>query len=250
LFYRVACESDRIQGRVKRLGYESIRVFAARVVVLCICAATFDSNLQARENDPSKDEKPQDHSRTDPPDRPISSIPSATVSRLTPEERWRIYHESTFAPGSLVGPVVGAAMTEWVTGQPPEWGQGLKGYGRRLASGYARKAISNSIAFSVAFADGEDPRAMRSGRSGIWPRAQFAIVQTFVSRTESGARVPAFSRFAGTYGAAFISNAWYPDRRANTGQALYRGSTALGWSVASQVFYEFLPDLKKLLHMR
>ena len=33
------------------------------------------------------------------------------------------------------------------------------------------------------------------------------IVETFTSQTSSGTRIPAFSRFAGIYGAAFISNA-------------------------------------------
>src|SRR5436305_653587 len=54
--------------------------------------------------------------------------PSLTMGSLTGGERIRIYSESTFGPQSLVGPAVGAAMTEWITGNPPEWGQGLKGY--------------------------------------------------------------------------------------------------------------------------
>ena len=60
--------------------------------------------------------------------------------------------------------------------------------------------------------------------------------------------MPAFSRFAGVYGAAFIANSWYPQSRANTGHALLRGSTALAAAYAWNVFREFWPDIKNAIH--
>jgi hypothetical protein len=73
---------------------------------------------------------------------------------------------------------------------------------------------------------------------GIVPHV---IVESFTSRTSSGAQIPALSPFAGTYGAAFISNLWYPAPRATTGWALRRGSTAFGSSFGFHLFEEFVP---------
>ena len=127
-------------------------------------------------------------------------------------------------------------------------GQGAEGYGRRLASGYGRRFISHTIRFGFAAVDGEDPRFRPSGEGGVWHRMRHAIVGTFASQTESGSQMPAFSRFAGIYGAAFISNAWYPESRANASHALAQGSTTLASSIGWNIVREFWPDIRKAFH--
>jgi hypothetical protein len=175
------------------------------------------------------------------PDAPSASQRlNSSRDSLTFGERSRIYARSIFRPYTLVGPALGAGIGQ-PENEPPEWGQGGEGYARRFASGVSRHLIAETIRFGVAAADGEDPRYQRSGEAGVWARARHAVVETFTSQTSSGVRIPAFSRFAGTYGAAFISNMWYPDSRATTGWALRRGSTALGSSLAFHLFEEFMP---------
>ena len=179
------------------------------------------------------------------PDRsriPLPNAPSSTLdlNALTLGERFRIYERALLRPYTVVGPAFGAGFGQWED-EPPEWGQGGEGYGRRLASGMARSVISETIRFGVAAADGEDPRYHRSLETGFWNRTRHVFVETFTSETASGTRIPAYSRFAGTYGAAFISNAWYPDSRATAGYALRRGSTALASSLAFHMFEEFVP---------
>jgi hypothetical protein len=79
------------------------------------------------------------------------------------------------------------------------------------------------------------------GEGGFWPRTQHAIVSTLTSKTSSGRTIPAYSRFAGNYGAALISNTWYPSSRSTVGWALERGSTSLAGSIGFNVLREFLP---------
>jgi hypothetical protein len=162
------------------------------------------------------------------------------VSSLTLGDRFRIYRQAVLRPYSGVGPAFGAGIGQWED-EPPEWGQGGQGYGRRFASGISRQFISETVRFGVAAADGEDPRYHRWGDSGFWDRTKHVVVESFTSETASGKRIPAYSRFAGTYGAAFISNAWYPDSRSGAGWALRRGSTALASSVGFHMFEEFMP---------
>lgn len=166
------------------------------------------------------------------------SQPPSNAIWLTPGQRFSIYRHSILSPYTAIGPALGAGIGQWED-EPPAWGEGAEGYGRRIASGMARHLISESIRAGVAAADGEDPRYHRSDERGFWPRTRHVIVETVTSQTASGARIPAFSRFAGDYGAAFISNTWYPANRATVGYALRRGSSSFGASFGFHLFEEF-----------
>ncbi len=168
---------------------------------------------------------------------------------MTMGDRFRIYRRSIFRPYTIVGPAFGAAIGQ-AEDEPPAWGQGADGYADRFASGLARSLISETIRNGFAAVDGEDPRYQRSNETGVWARTRYVLVHTFTSETSSGKRIPAFSRFAGVYGAAFIANTWYPENRATTGYALRRGSTALGSSIGLHLFEEFMPrKYFKALHL-
>jgi hypothetical protein len=197
----------------------------------------------------------EDHSRCggpelcDQPDQRGSSLPNAPsaypqryskVNSLTFGDRARIYRQAVLRPYTLVGPALGAGIGQWEN-EPPGWGQGSEGYARRFASGVGRSVIAETIRFGFAAADGEDPRYHRSQERGVWNRTRHVLAETFTSETAGGTRIPAFSRFAGVYGAAFISNTWYPESRATTGYALRRGSTALASSLGFHLFEEFVP---------
>ena len=184
------------------------------------------------------------NSNADLPDSPQPRIPA---ERLTFDHRIHLYVHSFTNVEALLGPPFGAAMGQW-TDSPPEWGQGSAGYGRRLGSGYARMFISQSIRFGVAAADGEDPRSEASNESGIWRRTRHAVLGNFVAHSTRGAEMPAISRIAGPYGAAFVSNAWYPASHADTPHALERGTSAFGSSIGWSVFREFWPDIHRKLH--
>jgi hypothetical protein len=58
--------------------------------------------------------------------------------------------------------------------------------------------------------------------------------------------MPAISRFAGVYGAAFVANAWEPPIQNSATDALKRGSTALLSSVGWHVLREFWPDIQRV----
>ena len=101
--------------------------------------------------------------------------------------------------------------------------------------------MSQTIRFSVAAIDGEDPRYFHSENRGVWARTKHAVAESFVSHTSHGVTIPAFSRFVGTYGSAFIENTWYPNNRATAGDAAVRGTTAFATSLGFHVLREFLP---------
>lgn len=200
--------------------------------------AAVDESPDVRQTKSSSSEREAQSAIPDAPS--ASQQASLNGHSLTFDDRSHIYAHSIFSPFTVVGPALGAGIGQWEN-SPPEWKQGAEGYARRFGSAMGGHLITETVRFAVAAADGEDPRYQRSHETGVWSRTRHAIVETFTSQTSSGARIPAFSRFAGTYGAAFVSNTWYPDSRATTGWALRRGSTALGASVGFHLFEEFVP---------
>ena len=195
----------------------------------------------------SKSENPQPPGMSSPvqadgqnalPNAPSATRPSP--NSMTFDERLRHYGHSLVNPYSYLSAPFSAAIGQWEN-EPPEWGQGAKGYFHRLGSGVGRHIISETIRFGLAVADGEDLRYHPAQSGGVWNRGLHAVSETFTSRTAGGTRIPAFSRFAGAYGAAMISNLWYPASRTTTGYVVRRGSTALASSVVLHIVDEFLP---------
>ncbi|MGO8787545.1 MAG: hypothetical protein ACLQVL_09205 [Terriglobia bacterium] len=175
---------------------------------------------------------------------------SSKPARFTFHDRIRFYRQTTFSPFAFTGPFAGAAFTQWITGNPPEWGQGFPGYGRRLLSGYSRQVIANTVGLGVAFAANEDPRHHATAEQGVWKRGLYAAREAVVSHSTSGGLMPAYSRIIGAYAAGFASNAWYPAPYSNVHSALYRGSTALASDIVWQEFKEFWPDVRRKFHWR
>lgn len=225
-----------------------------KVVALCalICVFILMSGRGARAQQssdlpPNTTSANDDDSVSAPRTSSDNAVPPAMT--LTFSERVRIYERSFTQPEALIGPVLGAGVGQ-LRNTPHEWGSGADGFGFRVASGYGRSLISRTIAFGVAAADGEDSRFKPSNESGVWRRTRHAVVGTFVSRTSSGGSMPAFSRFAGAYGAGFIANYWEPPSQNSTSHALERGSTALASSVGWHIFEEFWPDIRNAFRRR
>lgn len=162
---------------------------------------------------------------------------------LTFGDRTHIYFKSLIEPEAIARPLLGAAVDQGID-TPPQWGQGAAGFDRRAASGFAQEFAAKTIQFGVAAVDHEDPRIYASGLHGFAPRLRFAVVHTFISRTDGGGQSFAVSRMAGIYGGAFIANTWFPAGYNNFSHGFSRGSVDLGVDVGFHVLREFLPDIK------
>jgi hypothetical protein len=184
------------------------------------------------------------------PDAPTAKASIGTAHSvdhsLTFRERVHVYERSVFNPETIIGPAFTAGINQW-RNQPAGFGQGAEGYADRYGSAIGRNVIAKTIGFGFAAIDGEDPRYFRSESRSIWRRTGHAFVSTFVSPTASGHQIPAFSHFAGSYGAAFISNAWYPDKEATAISAARRGSISMGTSFGLNLLREFVPHFNSIV---
>lgn len=136
-----------------------------------------------------------------------------------------------------------------LTNADPSFGQGMKGFGHRLATNYADQAMGNMFTegfFPVMLH--EDPRYFRLGTGSKWHRTAYAFTRVFVTHKDSGGTRFNYSEWLGNAATVAISNAYYPDNRNATDNAA-KLLEQVGTDAVSQVLKEFWPDIRhKLFH--
>jgi hypothetical protein len=179
---------------------------------------------------------------------------SVAVIAQTPEVldvngKLRYHAQRTFGPGSLALSGVKAGYSQ-MTDSPTEWGQGGSGYSKRVGSSVASSGVRAVLAFGLDSTLHQDPRYYRSDSTGLWPRTVHALRGTILTRTDSGGETLSTWRLGSAYGAAFITNQWYPDRLNTVRHGFVNGSTRIGFDLAKNVMAEFWPDLKRKISRR
>lgn len=140
------------------------------------------------------------------------SDPYDTFVFPTHRERFDRYLKDTVGPFRLTRSAVAAGLDQW-RDTPEEWGQGMKGFGKRYASSLGRNAIQQTVTYGLDEALGVDSSFHRSGREGLMPRVKHAFLETITSRTKSGNRIISAPKLAGVYtGAIVATETWYPER--------------------------------------
>lgn len=161
-----------------------------------------------------------------------------------------LYHaKSTYSPSAMLGIAAYAGVLQEYNA-PTEWGQGAGAYGKRFSSTLAWSGIHSALAFGLDSTLHQDPRYFRSQETGFWRRTKHALRGTLLTRTDSGGETLSTWRIGSAYGAAFLSNEWYPDRLNTVRWGLIQGSMTLGFAFASNLGAEFGPDFKRKLLRR
>ena len=172
--------------------------------------------------------------------------PETTSDVYVPLTLWQNYAWSlhqAFGPGQIFATAVGAAI-DHSTNDPVKWGGGAEGYAERFASRLGRVAIREDIAFAVRAVDHEDPRYFRSAETGVWKRARYAAIRTFVVRNERGGTMPAYSLLLADFATPFIAQTWRPEP-VNVGREIRGGAIGIGVAALGNLGKEFWPDIRK-----
>jgi len=157
----------------------------------------------------------------------------------TESERFKRYIKNMIGPFRLVRTGASAGISQW-RDSPEEWGQGMKGYGKRYASGLSQNAIHQTVTYGLDKAMGLDTGFERSKREGFGARLKDALIQNVTSRKRNGDRVVSVPRFAGVYTGAIVAReTWYPERY-NFKDGLRSGTTTLLTSFGINVLREFV----------
>lgn len=171
------------------------------------------------------------------------------VDSLDLRSKLRFHEQNVFGPWSMTGSAAYTGILQEMD-SPKEWGQGAGAYGKRLASTFGSSAIHGALAFGLDSTLHQDPRYFRSNSAGFWRRAGHALRGTILTRTDSGGETLSTWRLGSAYGAAFLSNQWYPDRLNTVRLGVQQGSLRLAFDFASNLGSEFWPDLRRKILRR
>jgi hypothetical protein len=164
---------------------------------------------------------------------------------MTGSERWQHYGEDNFASSTALFRTLGRAVGSHISNEPPEWRQGMAGYGRRSASAFGQYTMQGTIRDSMAAALRYDVRYHPSGQGGKWRRIGYAIQMTAFTRNAEGNKRLDIARFSGLYGSTMISTYWYPDRYRPWKEGVRWGSQNLGFETGFNILREFKPELRR-----
>lgn len=176
-----------------------------------------------------------------------SSDPSveSPYSPLTFKEKWLFSVSQVFGPQRFAGYAM-HTMFDYAFDLPKQWGREGDSLAVRVASDFGTNLIRHDLQFAIQAIDHEDPRYFRSNLHGGFKRTKYAVLHTLVARNDNGSWMPAYSLLITDYGMPYLVRQWRPDpMHALTG--FEAGTMGLGVSMGSNIFYEFLPDLKKKL---
>ena len=183
----------------------------------------------------------------------LCAIPLAAaaqpVGTLDLNGKLRFHVEAISSPLTLAGSAAYAGLLQ-AAGAPTEWGQGAGAYGKRLASTMGGVAIYGALGFALDSTLHEDPRYYRSRSTGFWRRTGHALRGTILTRTDRGGETLSVWRLGSAYGAAFLSNQWYPDRLNTVRLGVLQGSLGVGFGFVSNLGSEFWPDLRRKILRR
>jgi hypothetical protein len=127
----------------------------------------------------------------------------------------------------------------------PQFGQGIKGYAKRLGTSYTDQVVGNMLAEGVLPSlFHEDPRYFRMNQGKASKRLLYAISRIVITRTDSGAKSFNFAEVFGNGIAAGVGLSYYSDSR-SPGAYFQNWGTQLGTDALSQVLKEFWPDVKR-----
>ena len=179
--------------------------------------------------------------------------PDLTYVRPTEKTKVSNYAFDAFGPYPIAIAGVAAGINQW-TNSPPEWGQGVQGFGKRFGSNFGIAAIGTTTRYGLAEAFREDTLYYRCDCRGLFPRLRHAAISTLTGRRgEDGHRVFSFSALAAPYAGSTIAvYAWYPDRF-GVKDAFRMGNYSLleymGGNIALEFFYSGPHALISRLHL-
>jgi hypothetical protein len=169
---------------------------------------------------------------------------------ITSEQRWHRYWEDTLLSPNIYLASVGSALVSQFENDPPEWRQGMAGFGRRTASQLGLHVIQETVHQGGSAMLGYDPRYRPCECKGLLRRSAHAIKWSFLTRNSSGDTRFDIPAMAGAYGGGMLSMSWYPHRFNPLTDGVRIGSQQVGLVVGMNVVREFMPDVKRKLKLK
>jgi len=151
------------------------------------------------------------------------------------------FKNKLYFKGALIKTVIAASWGE-ARNSPHEWGRTWEGFGKRLGSSYAQRAIKGATEFGISEITHEDLRYRKSNQEGALRRVKYAVVRTFwMPRDVGDGNTFAVGRVTGAFVAGQVARTWMPDRVATFGAGAQSAGLSLGLDAGLNIVREFWP---------
>ena len=131
------------------------------------------------------------------------------------------------------------------------YGWGPAGYFKRVGASYADNVngtlIGNALLPQLLH---QDPRYFRKGTGPVKGRMWVAAGRQFLCRGDNGKNQFNVSNILGNYISGAISNSYYPADQRGVGLTLENGTEVTLFGALGGQFYEFAPDLIRIVFHR
>ena len=148
--------------------------------------------------------------------------------------------------GAYLGVFTGSILDQ-LGHQPPEWHQGMEGYGQRLVSRFGSGVVQGTIQASACLLVGQDPRYIRSGSERAWPRAGHAFLYSILTYNTEGKPRLAVATLGSYYTSSMIATCWLPARYTPLGDGVRDGNRQVILASFSNLIQEFWPEIRKII---
>jgi len=180
----------------------------------------------------------------------LGSVSEKDYQPLTGDQRWHYYITQNFwSVGAYFGPLLSSVIDQ-ASGEPPEWGGGMAGYGRRLASRIGTGIIGGTVQSAGTALLGQEPRYIQSANPHTLHRIGHAFLFTFVTFNNEGKKRIAFPSLASYYVSSMSADLWLPSRYTALGDGVRDGNRQVIITVLLNQFQEFWPDIRRLVFRR
>jgi hypothetical protein len=193
--------------------------------------------------------------RAVPPPKPgCDSYSMQTLPReaFRLQQRACYWGSQLFTGSALFGAALFGAIGE-ARHMPPEWPQGLQGFGEQMGTRYAQSMVKSTATFIASAVIREDPRPkppqfVQSSRdkmgcrpaTSVKARIGQSLLRVVWDACDSR---PAPGRLIGSFASGFVGLAWAPPSQDKVSSALVNSGTAFAGYIANSLFSEFEYDL-------
>jgi hypothetical protein len=156
------------------------------------------------------------------------------------KQKFQLSARSLIDPVSFLA-VAGIAGAEQNRNVFPAYGSGIEGYGKRYGAALANHVTGNLFAKAIyPSIFHQDPRYFYKGTGSSPSRALYAVSSAFITRSDSGRRMPNYSHILGGFTAAAISNLYYPKSDRGASLVLFNGLADIGADAFANLVREFV----------
>jgi len=163
----------------------------------------------------------------------------AAQSRVGADSTTRLHRlERDLGYGTLEG--FGYSVIDQWRLNPPEWGTGLPGYGRRVASNVGEFWVQEIATEGLAAAMNRPLDYKRCRCRNFGARMAHALRGALFDQMPRGRELLAIPRIAGAYTGAYVQSTWRPaESRSRANITLTNGTTSLAIGALINMYHEF-----------